>query len=746
MIFANTERSGAGLLWTVLLLVSLIGVFLLVSSLEPTQALTPLQGVDVHKSVSANSVTPGELPPLVYTVVFSNSNPTSVTLDFITDTLPTGFMFIDMVSMDDPMPYDTTEPEIAWRSTTTDPITVPASGTLSLAYYVYVPPSVPPDVAPRINTVTARVSDTILGPATASIIVGQPDLSLSKEAWPEVLNGGLVTYTVTIANDGHLTDTVTSIVDAMDPAMTFTQMLTGSDVMAPPQVIAGKLFWADPLEVPPLSSLTLLYQAEAPTSTEALDLCNQVEVSAGSGDLGPVEVCIVTRPAKVYHYLPMVVKGFSFARFTLTKTASPEAIVASAGQVVLYTVSVENVGDTTGTLTSVADTLPPGFTFQSMAAASDVLANPTGTTGTIEWQGNWVLASGDQLHVIYEVLVSSTPGRYTNVVDVTTHAATPPGEPAEALVAIDTPISSLVASNDGPTTLGEATTLNATVSAGSFVEYEWDLGDGSSASGASVQHVYPDAGVYTATVTASNAVSQQSAWTRVEVKPAVLLEDHFEDGIDRWTKFMNYHRLSELQWYWEPNAGVNGSGCATQNAYADPNEEAEDALLMYLGPGATDWTDYRLEAKMVINTPNYPQGFWVRGQYQDVDDDPGGWVTGYYIMIGGNMNKDRHYVSLKQLQTLTDCWDQACNNPGNLYDFNNPHELTITKKDGTLLRGVWHDVAVEVRGANIKIWLNDVLYVDYTDPKEPFLTGTVGLKTFKGDTVSFDDVIVTPLD
>ena len=172
---------------------------------------------------------------------------------------------------------------------------------------------------------------------------------------------------------------------------------------------------------------------------------------------------------------------------------------------------------------------------------------------------------------------------------------------------------------------------------------------------------------------------------------------------------------------------------------------------MYLGEGAEEWTDYRMEAKINIRTENHPHGLWVRGQYEDVGDaDPAGWVTGYYIMIGGGADKDSHYVSLKQLQTEEDCWGNACDNLHNLYDFNNPHELTYTRKDGNLTRWAWHTLRVDVRnvpgGTNIQVWLNGVQYIDYTDEKEPFLTGTVGLKTYKAETVSFDDVIVTPLE
>jgi hypothetical protein len=42
--------------------------------------------------------------------------------------------------------------------------------------------------------------------------------------------------------------------------------------------------------------------------------------------------------------------------------------------------------------------------------------------------------------------------------------------------------------------------------------------------------------------------------------------------------------------------------------------------------------------------------------------------------------------------------------------------------------------------------VDDQLAIDYVDPKEPFLTGTVGFKTHETKTASFDDIIVTPLE
>ena len=83
----------------------------------------------------------------------------------------------------------------------------------------------------------------------------------------------------------------------------------------------------------------------------------------------------------------------------------------------------------------------------------------------------------------------------------------------------DVPLAGLAAWNDGPTVLGHPTTLTATLTAGTNVTYTWALGDGTFVLGPSAfTHTYPAAGPYTATVTATNSVSSQTALTVVTVE------------------------------------------------------------------------------------------------------------------------------------------------------------------------------------------------------------------------------------
>jgi PKD repeat protein len=89
---------------------------------------------------------------------------------------------------------------------------------------------------------------------------------------------------------------------------------------------------------------------------------------------------------------------------------------------------------------------------------------------------------------------------------------------AETVVTVEEPVGGLAAFNNSPTLLGLTTTLTATVASGTHLIYTWDLGDGTSATGARVEHIYPAAGVYTAVVTATNALGWEVVTTTVVVE------------------------------------------------------------------------------------------------------------------------------------------------------------------------------------------------------------------------------------
>jgi hypothetical protein len=137
----------------------------------------------------------------------------------------------------------------------------------------------------------------------------------------------------------------------------------------------------------------------------------------------------------------------------------------------------------------------------------------SGTNVLYEWDlGDVITATGAVVSHVYPDI-----GVYTSTVTASNAVST---AQAETLVGIYVEaITGLVAVNNSPTLLGETTLLTATIITGTNVIYDWDFGDGSTASGISVSHTYFDVGVYTATVTATNAISTLDASTLVVVLP-----------------------------------------------------------------------------------------------------------------------------------------------------------------------------------------------------------------------------------
>ncbi len=107
-------------------------------------------------------------------------------------------------------------------------------------------------------------------------------------------------------------------------------------------------------------------------------------------------------------------------------------------------------------------------------------------------------------------------------------------------------IMGLTAVNDGPTELGQVTTLEAihTSPNSGFNSYTWDFGDNSFGSGQITTHTYNAPGTYTATVTVSNGISgtSQSAVTFVTIQEELYVDPAnggsttFDDGSGNTTQ------------------------------------------------------------------------------------------------------------------------------------------------------------------------------------------------------------------
>jgi uncharacterized repeat protein (TIGR01451 family) len=358
----------------------------------------------------------------------------------------------------------------------------------------------------------------------------------------------------------------------------------------------------------------------------------------------------VAEPENRVLYMPVVSNKHIAPYFVVTKTGSPSPV--GEGEPVTYTVKFTNPGSVPGVLAVISDTLPAGFTFQNMVAGSEVVGAPTGTTGTIHWDGPFTVGSAEDLTLIYRVQASSVAGTYQNRATAATLVGRAPEQPGVATV---------------------------------------------------------------------------------RVQPPFLLWEDFESGTNGWQPFLNYWRLHAEQWYLQAGAGFGGSTGLRHTYFygvTDPARGAHDALYMFRGtaeyPNPEQWTDYRVDAKVRLDQGTLI-GLWVRGKYQPSALD-GVHVEGYYVLL----RPARNDLGLYRLKTTG----------GTAYHFSDPDILVTATHPMSL--GVWYDLAVEVRGGNIKVFINGQQVINHND--STFLSGTVGFSAYKVAYGTWDNVLVTPLD
>lgn len=219
------------------------------------------------------------------------------------------------------------------------------------------------------------------------------------------------------------------------------------------------------------------------------------------------------------------------------------------------------------------------------------------------------------------------------------------------------------------------------------------------------------------------------------VKPVSTLpfRDDFAGGVidPGWQVYMPPESTEPLAWRSGPGGG-RGIYYYAYNLL--PGTTWKDwALSMYMGEGAQGWTDYQIVASvkdaLAGSESGGLAGIWFRGTYEN------GVLGGYYAVLKRRINE----VELWRLPPGSDQLSDATR----LY-----HDLYKPGIDG----GKFYKLKIEVRGANIQVWLKQQdepdsayrLAFNKVDDS-PYLRGTVGLIAFKATAV-FDDITVTPLE
>jgi predicted outer membrane repeat protein len=233
----------------------------------------------------------------------------------------------------------------------------------------------------------------------------------------------------------------------------------------------------------------------APTSGASLAAPTTFTKTIGAS--GPVSATVVANGTSGSYTVTASARGATSINFALTNkwvttttlTSSPNP--STLGQAVTFTATVTAaVGTPTGSITFTLD--------------ATTLTVPLDANGQAAYITN-TLSLGNHL-------VSAAYGGDANF-----NASS--GVLSGGQTVTDVPITNLSAVNSSPTRLRNLTYFTATTGTGSNVTYQWNLGNGHLANGATTSYTYPLTGTYTAIVTATNNFGFSTATTLVAIEP-----------------------------------------------------------------------------------------------------------------------------------------------------------------------------------------------------------------------------------
>lgn len=178
---------------------------------------------------------------------------------------------------------------------------------------------------------------------------------------------------------------------------------------------------------------------------------------------------------------------------------------------------------------------------------------------------------------------------------------------------------------------------------------------------------------------------------------------------------------------------VNFSKINDGNVYADGSWRIKDGVLSIAGNpssgkrlyGDRNWGDYTVEVEVTPNSgvncgllvratnPGAPN-FMNNPPSDDEANSGTDWVEGYYVGLTGNS-------VLLGKQSYS-------------YD-------ALKSGSGSFKTGTTYQLKVVCQGANIKVYVDGKLYIDYTD-SDPFMQGMVGVRTYQCS-ATFDNFTVT---
>jgi uncharacterized repeat protein (TIGR01451 family) len=397
---------------------------------------------DNGKTADPSKVLPGHL--LTYTLTLNNEDREDAipaTGIVITDTLPD---HTTVHAVRGEGVYSPSTGLLVWNP----PGSLAPGGSVAVSYTVRVTESMWTCDTNDMKIKNQKADDIATANETIRSVTGRKDLATSirdvtekivetpdpPSGEKEVFPGGIITYTITIHNPYHdqlleglrLTDTFEA------DAFTFLDMLPGgpTPVITSPQVV-----WED-LSVQAGGMISFAFRAQVPyhidVGTRYKNYKNNLSPSAPG-----IVICEMKNKS------PSTVTALR--QIELKKTVSPDHVLS--GEIVTYTITAQNYGDTTISSLRITDTLPPNkpehegadFHYLDMLFGPDPVAESQ--DNPVAWDNLTVMANSE-ISLSFRAVAIGWPLRsYGNAVSAASPWTSVPAISDKAKVTIDSPLT-----------------------------------------------------------------------------------------------------------------------------------------------------------------------------------------------------------------------------------------------------------------------------------------------------------------
>jgi uncharacterized repeat protein (TIGR01451 family) len=417
-----------------------------------------------------------------YEITLSNSHPTIDAQMNVTDTLPTGWTYVNNSSQRSvngaafagmPNP-GVSGNQLSWTNDGVAPnnngVVVQNAGTFRIRFQVNVPAGYTPGQYPNNVQAADRIftnNDLVLTGDTAPVtVVGAPQVSINKSvSASQVLAFQTVQYTVLVRNatTAGANAIVASITDTLPPGFNLqpgtVQISSNGTTFAAfqnPSGTFGTVTWSGgpgfPITLGPGAERYLRFTVQVSGVAGSYDNTANVQgTNFPDVSSGPTANVRIGTPPSV-----TVCKGAAAAN--TTSACGATTTVPAGGGTVAYTITIANAGGIDGTGVTVTDTLTAGFSrvagtslVSVNGGAFTAILDPTPASGTITWPATFTIPAGGNVRIRFNATTSTLDGSYTNTANAAGTNFTTETSGPTATVTVGTPPAVSIAAS--PTSL-----------------------------------------------------------------------------------------------------------------------------------------------------------------------------------------------------------------------------------------------------------------------------------------------------